>query len=141
MIVAVASDFLPPQHSPMLGHLASSHTVANFNSRTSFFTLWNDFPLGIGTFNQLGNLAFGSFLAVSNGSSNMSLAFPLTKSSNDGPLFNSSVKIVLLLFVFTRVDSVASVASVLIIVVGYSLLKSIEFLEIIFVGYWGVKKI
>ena len=31
----------------MLGHLASSHTVANFNSRTSFFTLWNDFPLGI----------------------------------------------------------------------------------------------
>ena len=61
----------------------------------------------------------------------MSLAFPLTKSSNDGPLFNSSVKIVLLLFVFTRVDSVASVASVLIIVVGYSLLKSIEFLEII----------
>ena len=34
IIVAVAVPFLPPQHSPMLGHLASSQTVASFSVRT-----------------------------------------------------------------------------------------------------------
>jgi len=37
MIMMVAVAVLPsppPQHSPMLGHLASSHTVLSFSSRT-----------------------------------------------------------------------------------------------------------
>jgi hypothetical protein len=35
MMVAVAVwPSLPPQHSPMLGHLASSHTVASLSSRS-----------------------------------------------------------------------------------------------------------
>ena len=95
MIVAVASDFLPPQHSPIFGHLASSQTVANFNSLTSFFKLWKDSPFGIGTLNQLGILAFGSTLAASIGSMLKSAALPLTKSSKDGPLFKASEKTVL----------------------------------------------
>lgn len=37
IIVAVAFPLPPPQHSPMLGHLASSHTVCNPNPRSSFF--------------------------------------------------------------------------------------------------------
>ena len=38
MMVAVATlSSPPPQHSPMLGHRASSQTVASFNSRSSFF--------------------------------------------------------------------------------------------------------
>ena len=34
MMVAVAVPFSPPQHSPMLGHLASSQTVASPRPRT-----------------------------------------------------------------------------------------------------------
>ncbi|GME80069.1 unnamed protein product [Ambrosiozyma monospora] len=94
MIVAVASDFLAPQHSPMFGHLASSQTVASFNSRTSFLTLWNDLPFGMGTFNQDGKRAFGSCLACSNGSIKISWALPVKKSANDGPAFNLSVNLV-----------------------------------------------
>ncbi|KAH3683602.1 hypothetical protein WICPIJ_005449 [Wickerhamomyces pijperi] len=98
MMVAVASDFLPPQHSPIFGHLASSQTVASFNSLTSFFNLWKDCPFGIGTFNQDGRRAFGSCLAASNGSTTFSAALPLKKSLNDGPWFNESLKIVRDLF-------------------------------------------
>lgn len=39
MMVAVASPLSPPQHCPMLGHLASSHTVWRFNPRRSFLIL------------------------------------------------------------------------------------------------------
>ncbi|KAH3668979.1 hypothetical protein OGAPHI_002734 [Ogataea philodendri] len=100
MIVAVASDFFPPQHSPIFGHLASSQTVASFSSLTSFFKAWKLLPLGIGTLSHDGNRASGSFLATSSGSTNISLAFPLTKSSNDGPLFSLSVNTVTRLRLF-----------------------------------------
>ena len=40
MIVAVAIPSLPPQHSPMFGHLASSHTVASLSSRTYTLTIY-----------------------------------------------------------------------------------------------------
>lgn len=98
MMVAVASDFFPPQHSPILGHLASSQTVANLSSRTSFFKVWNDFPFGMGTFSHSGSLWSGSCLAASNGSMVIFEAFPLTKSANDGPWLSLSVNMVLFLF-------------------------------------------
>lgn len=40
MIVAVAVAYSPPpQHSPMLGHLASSHTWKDTNTDTGMHTL------------------------------------------------------------------------------------------------------
>eukprot|EP00967_Tisochrysis_lutea_P090519 scaffold129579_cov39-Tisochrysis_lutea.AAC.2 len=54
MMVAVAVSFLPPQHSPMLGHLASSQTVANLPARRPRFSLWNSSPPGICTLSQSG---------------------------------------------------------------------------------------
>jgi hypothetical protein len=48
MIVAVAAPFPPPQHSPMLGHLASSHTVCNPKPLRSFLMALYDAPVGIG---------------------------------------------------------------------------------------------
>lgn len=50
MIVAVAAPSFPPQHSPMLGHRASSHTVArlrlftDFDKRSRFSRRW---PVGV----------------------------------------------------------------------------------------------
>ncbi len=44
IIVAVAVPFGPPQHSPILGHLASSQTVASPNSLTVFLSVWNPSP-------------------------------------------------------------------------------------------------
>jgi hypothetical protein len=40
MIVAVAVPSLPPQHSPMFGHFASSHTVAKPSSLTVLRSFW-----------------------------------------------------------------------------------------------------
>jgi len=48
MIVAVAAPFPPPQHSPMLGHFASSHTVCNPRPLRSFLMALYDAPVGIG---------------------------------------------------------------------------------------------
>lgn len=46
MIVAVASPFAPPQHCPMLGHRASSHTVCRFSPRRSRLILLYDAEVG-----------------------------------------------------------------------------------------------
>lgn len=54
MIVAVAAPFPPPQHSPMLGHLASSHTVCKLSLRRSFLIPLYDAPVGIGCFKKAG---------------------------------------------------------------------------------------
>jgi hypothetical protein len=48
MIVAVAAPFPPPQHSPMLGHFASSHTVCSPKPLKSFLMALYDAPVGIG---------------------------------------------------------------------------------------------
>ena len=40
MMVAVAVPSFPPQHSPMLGQRASSHTVASFDFRIPRFSRW-----------------------------------------------------------------------------------------------------
>lgn len=55
IIVAVAVPVSPPdQHSPKLGHLASSQTVWSFNSR-SFFFIWTYFsPPGTDSLIHLG---------------------------------------------------------------------------------------
>lgn len=45
------------QHSPILGHLASSHTVANLRPRKSSFSFAKFLPTGILVFNQGGNLS------------------------------------------------------------------------------------
>src|SRR5687767_14311243 len=50
MMVAVPAF----QHSPMFGHLASSHTVASRCSRTMFFTALNPAPAASGAVIQLG---------------------------------------------------------------------------------------
>lgn len=76
----------------------------------------------MGTFNQLGNFASGSFLANSNGSSSISFALPLTKSSNDGPVFNLSVKKVR----FFRGFFTVVVVSVVVIVVGVIVVVVVE---------------
>lgn len=49
MMVAVALSFppSPPQHSPILGHLASSQTVLRPKARTSFLILLKVAPVGI----------------------------------------------------------------------------------------------
>ena len=62
MIVAVAVPVSPPdQHSPRLGHLASSQTVWSLSSR-SFFLIWTYFsPPGTASFIHLG-LGRGFFL-------------------------------------------------------------------------------
>ena len=57
MIVAVAVPFLPPQHSPMFGHLASSHTLANFDPRSPLRIRLYSAPPGFATRSQSG---FGS---------------------------------------------------------------------------------
>jgi hypothetical protein len=54
MIVAVAAPFPPPQHSPMLGHLASSHTVCNPRPLKSFLIALYDAPVGIGCLRKEG---------------------------------------------------------------------------------------
>ena len=62
MMVAVAVPVSPPdQHSPRLGHLASSQTVWSLSSR-SFFLIWTYFsPPGTASFIHLG-LGRGFFL-------------------------------------------------------------------------------
>jgi len=50
MMVAVPAF----QHSPMFGHLASSHTVASRCSRTMFFTALNPAPAASGAMIQRG---------------------------------------------------------------------------------------
>lgn len=54
MIVAVAVPLSPPQHSPMLGHFASSQTVLNLRSRRSFLMAVYDLPVGMGCFRKDG---------------------------------------------------------------------------------------
>lgn len=44
----------PPQHSPILGHRASSHTVANFSSRNCVLILLKFAPIGISFFSHGG---------------------------------------------------------------------------------------
>ena len=46
MMVAVAVPFRPPQHSPMLGHRASSHTVASLLLRNPLRMRWKSAPPG-----------------------------------------------------------------------------------------------
>jgi hypothetical protein len=55
MIVAVAAPLPPPQHSPILGHFASSQTVCNPKPRKSFLIALYDAPVGIGCFKNEGN--------------------------------------------------------------------------------------
>ena len=66
MIVAVAAAFEePPQHSPIFGHLASSHTVWRFRPRRSALILpkFSFFPgEGIGVLSHSGNLVIVFFL-------------------------------------------------------------------------------
>lgn len=45
----------PPQHSPIFGHRASSHTVANFKSRNCDLILLKFAPIGISFLNHGGN--------------------------------------------------------------------------------------
>lgn len=55
IIVAVAVPVSPPdQHSPKLGHLASSQTVCNFNSLNFFLICVYFSPPGIDSFIHLG---------------------------------------------------------------------------------------
>lgn len=46
IIVAVASPLSPPQHCPILGHLASSHTVWRLRPRKSFLILLYEAEVG-----------------------------------------------------------------------------------------------
>ena len=55
MIVAVAAPFPPPQHSPMLGHFASSQTVCRPRPLKSFLMALYDAPVGIGCLRNEGN--------------------------------------------------------------------------------------
>ena len=54
-MVAVAEPLPPPQHSPILGHLASSQTVCRPNPRRSFLIPLYDAPVGIGCFKKEGS--------------------------------------------------------------------------------------
>lgn len=54
MIVAVASPLSPPQHCPILGHLASSHTVWRLSPRRSFLILLKEADVGMVVFRYLG---------------------------------------------------------------------------------------
>merc|ERR1719341_1917709 len=81
----------PPQHSPMLGHRASSQTVLSFNPRRSSFSLLKLLPTGISRLSHGGkrsrafspaslfNLPSYSFQLAA------SLTSPVTKFSNEGP--------------------------------------------------------
>lgn len=83
MIVAVAVPVSPPdQHSPKLGHLASSQTVWSFNSR-SFFLICTYFsPPGIDSFIHFG---FGSgFFFVPTSTEYELPDFSAMKSDSDG---------------------------------------------------------
>src|SRR5699024_9629599 len=62
MIMMVAVPWL--QHSPMFGHMDSSHTVANRCSRTFFLTAWYFSPVGRRARSQLGLRPMGTVLAL-----------------------------------------------------------------------------
>ena len=64
MMVAVEGELSPPpQHSPIFGHLASSHTVANFKPRSCFFNLsWFWLLERVSRFNHSGNLNLPFFV-------------------------------------------------------------------------------
>ena len=55
--------FSPPQHSPMLGHLASSHTVDNLRPRRSSLSCEKFLPMGISVLSQGGSLSLFSPLS------------------------------------------------------------------------------
>lgn len=83
MIVAVAVPVSPPdQHSPKLGHRASSQTVWSFNSR-SFFLICTYFsPPGTASFIHFG---FGSgFFFVPTSTEYALSDLSATKSDSDG---------------------------------------------------------
>lgn len=82
-MVAVAVPVSPPdQHSPKLGHLASSQTVWRFNS-LSFFLIWTYFwPPGIASRIHLG-LGSGFFLVPTSTEYEL-LDWRCTKSERDG---------------------------------------------------------
>lgn len=61
-MVAVAVPLPPPQHSPMLGHLASSHTVCRPRPRRSCLMAVYDLPRGIGCFRKVGRRGLESEL-------------------------------------------------------------------------------
>lgn len=55
MMVAVASPFSPPQHCPMFGHRASSHTVCKPSPLKSFLILLYDAEVGTAVFKYPGS--------------------------------------------------------------------------------------
>lgn len=61
MIVAVAMPSPPPfQHSPILGHCASSHTVCSLSPDSVSFTSWYFSPCGAFCLSHPGFLTLGS---------------------------------------------------------------------------------
>lgn len=58
MMVAVASPLLPPQHWPIFGHLASSHTVCKPNPLRSFLILLKLADVGTDVFRYAGRRGF-----------------------------------------------------------------------------------
>lgn len=63
MIVAVASPLSPPQHCPIFGHRASSHTVCRFSPRRSFLILLYEADVGTLVFKYFGNRSLQGYSA------------------------------------------------------------------------------
>lgn len=99
MMVAVAFDLSdPPQHSPMFGHLASSHTVCRPNPRKSFLILLKFCDVGMFVLSQSGNFVCAffevCFSCIAYSSDAESVGGRDKKSSKDGPWFSAFVNVV-----------------------------------------------
>ena len=103
IIVAVAALLsLPPQHSPMFGHFASSQTVCRFKPRKSFLIFLKFSLEGIGVLSHDGSRVIvflrpsGPTWAVliSYASAGASGASGLAKSPNEGPALRLSLNAV-----------------------------------------------
>ena len=99
MIVAVAALLeLPPQQSEMFGHRASSQTVCRLRPRRSFLIFLKLSFAGIGVLSHSGSRVMVLFrpsgptvaVLISYASAGSRGAFGLTKSLNEGPVFNLS---------------------------------------------------
>ena len=88
MVAVAGAPPFPPQHSPIFGHLASSHTVLSLSPRKDFFKFEKFSPLGISVFNQEGRFKCCPLTLLS---SSEDLGACCKKSSKPGPFAISSL--------------------------------------------------
>lgn len=115
MIVAVASPLSPPQHCPMFGQRASSHTVCKLSPRRSFLILLYEAEIGTLVLRYFGRRSLrqccqctsirawsSAYVAVLPNWTRcclpeaVSKASPEMKSSKSGPLLSFSCNVCLL---------------------------------------------